>query len=427
MDGNNRPGKRAPPKLDLRAFQAPPAAAALQRNYPSSVLDTHLHLWTAEQLEGGRFKWPREEGKPAQLSGPHELLDYGRVTAEGLKSVGGGKTKWEGAVYVQAEAVHGDEDEDGSKGGWDASLDEVETVCAAALANPDAKILALAPWVPAHHGSAAISAYLDRVFALPSHVKLASSLGYSPIRSTRYLLQSSPRGFFSTPKFIEGLKELGKRCIAFDLTLDVRNEETGGVAVLEDAQEMIAKVREGQKEGEKTVFILDHFAKPYLTDSVFSTTSRLSPFQLSYVSALQSLCLLPHTYLKLSGFLDFAPPELIAAAFEVFKGKKTKEKEGSYATLRERVLAYVEPAVEAWGVERILVGSDWPMFRPHLFPSSATSPSHPSTSLADEAAGWAFEMQLYLDCFLQLGLEGEELDKLFSGNARRVYRLGKEA
>jgi hypothetical protein len=106
-----------------------------------------------------------------------------------------------------------------------------------------------------------------------------------------------------------------------------------------------------------TPLLADHFAKPSLADEIFSTSSRLSTFQQSYISALHSLSLLPHTYLKLSGFLDFAPAELLTGAFEEYKEKRTKSKDGDYATLKERVLAYLEPAIEAWGVDRILVGS----------------------------------------------------------------------
>ncbi|BGP16246.1 hypothetical protein JCM10213_007687 [Rhodosporidiobolus nylandii] len=419
-----RPGARRPPKLDLRAFQSAPSLPA-RRLYPSSILDTHIHLWTAEQLESGGVKWPKESG-PAQLSGPHELEDFGKVVEEGLKLVAGGKAGWEGVVYVQTEAEHDDSDVDGSKGGWDASLDEVESVCAAALAHPDVKLLGIVPWAPVHHGSRALALYFDRLFALPSLIALTSSLGYSPIRSVRYLLQSSPRGFFLERGFLDGLKELGRRGIAFDITLDVRNEGTGGVKILEDAQEMIAKVRDGQKEGEETVFVFDHFAKPSLLDTAFPAASSSSPFISAYISALQPLSLLPHTYLKLSGFLDFAPPDLVKRAFEDFK-RKEKGRESNYGVMRERVLAYLEPAVEAWGTERILVGSDWPMFRPHLLPSTSTSPAAPAADVSEEAAAWAFEMQLYLDCLVQLGIGGKELDALFAGNARRVYRLEKEA
>lgn len=40
-----------------------------------------------------------------------------------------------------------------------------------------------------------------------------------------------------------------------------------------------------------------------------------------------------------------------------------------------------------------------------------------------EALAWAFEMQLYLDCAVEIGLDGDSLDKVFELNARAVYGL----
>jgi hypothetical protein len=40
-----------------------------------------------------------------QLSGPHPLEAYGEVVEEGVKLFAGGKSKWGGVVYVQAECV----------------------------------------------------------------------------------------------------------------------------------------------------------------------------------------------------------------------------------------------------------------------------------------------------------------------------------
>lgn len=96
-------GKRAPPKLDLRAFQAPPTPS--RRNHPDGLVDTHIHLWTQEQLATGRIKWPVREGGLPQLSGPHELDAYGAVVEGGMQLVGGGKSEYRGVVFVQAECV----------------------------------------------------------------------------------------------------------------------------------------------------------------------------------------------------------------------------------------------------------------------------------------------------------------------------------
>jgi hypothetical protein len=102
--------------------------------------------------------------------------------------------------------------------------------------------------------------YLSRLLAQPSLQAYEKKLGYPPIKSFRYLLQDSPKGFFLTDKFIDGLDFLGKKGFAFDLTLDVTHKETGGPLILDDAVEAISRVRELQKEkGYETKFILGEF------------------------------------------------------------------------------------------------------------------------------------------------------------------------
>jgi len=109
---------------------------------------------------------------------------------------------------------------------------------------------------PLQHGSQAVELYLSRLLSQPSLIAYTEKLGYSPIKSFRYLLQDSPKGFFLTDKFIDSLDCLGKKGYAFDLTLDTTHKDTGGPLILDDAIEAISKVRELQKEGDQTRFIL---------------------------------------------------------------------------------------------------------------------------------------------------------------------------
>lgn len=109
-----RAGKRAPPKLDLRAFQSPAPQQAHSNNalarraYPLGLIDAHIHLWTSKQLEDGDMQWQRECGDDdddlkKQLSGPHELEAYARITKEAMSLFAEGKSQHTGVIYVQAE------------------------------------------------------------------------------------------------------------------------------------------------------------------------------------------------------------------------------------------------------------------------------------------------------------------------------------
>lgn len=66
----------------------------------------------------------------------------------------------------------------------------------------------------------------------------------------------------------------------------------------------------------------------------------------------------------------------------------------------------VGPAVEAFGFQRIIFGSA---------PSSSSSSS-------SNAADW---YEIARESFAELGVEQEDVDNVFGGNARRVY--GKES
>ncbi|ORY81740.1 hypothetical protein BCR35DRAFT_303869 [Leucosporidium creatinivorum] len=397
--------KRPPPKLPPSAFALPTLPP--KRLHPHSIIDTHIHLWTNDQLESGNVAWPTKS-QFQQLRDEHTLQQYQQVVQGGVERVGP-NLAFEGAVFVQAEAKHDDEDLDGSKGGWDAAIDEIDNVCKAALAS-STKILALVPWAPVHLGPTALSSYFTRLTSLPSlaaFTSRSSTPNLSPIRSCRYLLQDSPKGFFLTDNFIAGLKWLGEEGIAFDMTLDVTQVE----GVLDDAVECVQRVREGQTTSPNPPNPL-----PFLPPL---------PLQTSYISSLFSLSLLSNVTLKLSGLLDSADPELVKRAFQEFReGKMGRECE----TLRGRVLTFLEPAVEAFGEERIIVGSDWPMFRAKTIslpsPSSTSTSSPVARNAQEESQAWAFEMELYRTALLELGLEGESLDRVFSGNAKGFYGIG---
>lgn len=109
----------------------------------------------------------------------------------------------------------------------------------------------------------------------------------------------------------------------------------------------------------------DHFAKPPLTaDPSFPRSATLT----AYIEALYQLALVPNVYLKLSALLDSADRETVAAAFDEFRtGEyKRERKDEAYDRLRSRICAVLEPAIEAFGESRILIGSGGSPFYPAL-------------------------------------------------------------
>ncbi|KAK4705163.1 hypothetical protein P7C70_g1053, partial [Phenoliferia sp. Uapishka_3] len=460
--------KRQPPRLPASAFVKAPLVA--KRTQPVSLIDTHIHLITPTQIDSGVSSWPSAASSPQNvLSQPHELPFYGQVLEAAVSSAHIAPV--EGFVFVQAEVIHNDA-EDGQGRGWDASINEVDSVCQAALACPSPPLLGIVPWVlympfvppyivsralnpkqrqaPIHKGPAALQLYISRLEALPSLLALshqASSLsgstaGKTPsrlIKGFRYLLQDSPPGFFTKPDFIASLKWLGENDYEFDMTLDAGPDQQGP-AVLEEAIECISKVHEGQSEGKETKFILDHFAKP---DLVSEPTFPLKDTHSSYIRSMFSLSLLPNVYVKLSGLLDSASQRVVAEAFAEYRqgvalkindlhsghnlsspvavsgesASQPSPSSSSLGVLKRRILTFLEPVLESFGDSKIVYGSDFPMFRA----KTITSTSVATRDHTEEAAAYAFQVELYRLCLVDLGLEGESLDRVFSGNSRVFY------
>jgi hypothetical protein len=62
------------------------------------------------------------------------------------------------------------------------------------------------------------------------------------------------------------------------------------------------------------------------------------------------------------------------------------------------------------------------MFRKELFPSTL---SYPSKEVQDalDAASFEFQFELYRESLSEVGLDGAALDRVFSGNAAKVYGI----
>lgn len=97
--------KRPPPKLPASAFNIP-TLLPRKRLSPAGLIDTHIHLWTREQLDSNHVIWPLHESTNSVLAREHTLEQYGDVVGGGVGLVGeGGKVKFEGAVFVQGEVL----------------------------------------------------------------------------------------------------------------------------------------------------------------------------------------------------------------------------------------------------------------------------------------------------------------------------------
>ena len=69
---------------------------------------------------------------------------------------------------------------------------------------------------------------------------------------------------------------------------------------------------------------------------------------------------------------------------------------------------FLEPALDSFGIVRLIAGSGWPDV-----PGADDAP----------AAAYAFALDLAIVALSELGVANDDLDAVFGGNARRVYGL----
>lgn len=141
----------------------------------------------------------------------------------------------------------------------------------------------------------------------------------------RRLLQSEPPGFATSAAFLEGARTLAASGLAFDAC--VRAEQLEDVIALADA---VPSLR----------IVLDHLGKPGVGRPGAPADPRRSPWS----AAVRALAARPNVVAKLSGLPSEAP------------GGRWSE---------EQLAPFVEIALEAFGPNRLLFGSDWPVSAPY--------------------------------------------------------------
>lgn len=131
----------------------------------------------------------------------------------------------------------------------------------------------------------------------------------------RHNIQGTPPGFCRDPRFVRGVKAVGRRGYPFDLCATADQ--------LDDVAALVERCPE-------TTFVLDHCGKPAIRRDAFD----------AWANALERIARFSNVSCKLSGLLTEARPEQRDAR-----------------SLRP----YVEQVCGCFGAERVLYGSDWPV------------------------------------------------------------------
>jgi len=219
-----------------------------------------------------------------------------------------------------------------------------EAAHAAELANQDPRILGIVPFAPLEDGEI-VRSFLNVLVAFGPTIK-----------GVRRLTQGEPDPEFCLrPGFIEGVQLLAEYGLSCDLCCTYRQ--------LEPTVELVRRCPQ-------TSFILDHIAKPNIRDG------ELSPWR----EQMAELAALPNVACKISGIVTEA---------------------GHETWTREEITPYALHALEVFGEDRVLFGSDWPV--------------------VTQAATYRRWVETLDDLTRDLSPAAKR--KLWADNARRVYRL----
>jgi L-fuconolactonase len=189
--------------------------------------------------------------------------------------------------------------------------------------------------------------------------RLGSGLGGGYLASIRHQVQSEPDpDWLRRPDVLRGLRAVASADLCYDLVLLPHQ--------IPAASHAAAAVPE-------LVFVLDHGGKPQITGGA------LEP----WASAIRQFAALPNTVCKLSGLVSEAPPGAPPQA----------------------VAPFADVMLTAFGPERVMFGSDWPV-----------------CLLASDYAS-----VLALAKALVSGLSEAERTAVFAATAARVYGIGTAA
>ena len=190
----------------------------------------------------------------------------------------------------------------------------------------------------------------------PSLALLAKLL---PVVGIRRNYQDEAPGFALQPSFARGLRALPDFGFTHDLCIRWHQ--------IEETCDLVARCPQVQ-------FVLDHCAKPAIA------ALRPADAEARWRAGMRALAALPNVVCKLSGLVT----------------------EADHARWQPADLwPYLDYALEVFGAERLLFGSDWPVVK-----------------LASSWARWLATLREAL-----VGLSEAEQAAIFAGNARRVYGL----
>ncbi|KAL4968052.1 uncharacterized protein BDV14DRAFT_197285 [Aspergillus stella-maris] len=299
------------------------------------IVDSHIHLFPESHLPSLAWYNPSE---PGPLGTSHSVEQYKSASNDASAQL-------RGFIFLETDRLS-TVTETGTHG-WTHALDEVSFLSRIARGTPipgeghtrDDKslVLGIVPWAPVPAGPAGLEKYMGLVKARAGNDEV-----WRRVCGVRYLAQDKEAGTMLQKPFIEGLKWLGRQGLTFDLGVDARQ---GGIWQLEEAVEML-RAYEGVEEGKSVRIVINHLCKPNLRLQSESTTTH--PDFLQWKSHITAMSQYKTTYMKLSGAFSELPP-------------LSSETDPDIPFLIDALQPWTDVVFDAFGAERVMFGSDWPV------------------------------------------------------------------
>jgi L-rhamnono-1,4-lactonase len=293
------------------------------------IIDSHIHLYLSGDIPN--LAWTGDLPQGHCLNRENNVQEYrAAATSPSLR----------GFVFVETDRKSGLLEQE-----WRHPLEEVGFLARIAkgttlqgqdfVQSDKNLVLGIIPWAPVPAGASALSRYISLVMERCGAKEVSDK-----VKGVRYLVQRSPPGTMLQPSFVDGLKWLGERALTFELGIDARS---GGLYQLREACEMMRRV---YGDGVELKIIINHLCKPNLRLS--APEARKHPDFVEWKDSIQHMASFPTTYMKLSGAFSELPPQ-----------------EPGHPTDIDDLVMHMKPWIEvvlaAFGPERIMFGSDWPV------------------------------------------------------------------
>lgn len=138
---------------------------------------------------------------------------------------------------------------------------------------------------------------------------------HSKLKGFRHILQGEKPEFMLQPDFIKGISLLGKRGYTYDILVFPKH---------------LKAVKSFLQHFDHQPFVLDHLAKPYIKKGLIK----------QWAKVIRSIARHQNVHCKISGMVT----------------------EANWTTWKEsEFTAYLDVVFEAFGTERLMYGSDWPV------------------------------------------------------------------